>query len=159
MKSIRIIVLFFLIVILISCEKKIDRAWYDSENDAIEQELSNMGLIEVQRLSLEGETLVLYKLNNANAVGVASVTQSDKGYSWYQGISPFSIDFLQLEYQSESNKYFFLTIVRGEQSSQEIILNAISFATNDPITYKFELNNGYYFSADIEKLKNVSIEE
>ncbi|ATP40037.1 hypothetical protein CSE16_08240 [Solibacillus sp. R5-41] len=67
--------------------------WYDTKEDAIkyglEQESSN-GLEKATLLSVEeymDETIVFFEF--ANALGVASITESKKGFSWYRD-SPYS---------------------------------------------------------------------
>lgn len=72
--------------------------WYNTKEDAIkyglEQESSNAILLSIEEYS--GETIVFFELNKA--LGVASITESKKGFSWYRdrpysdfdGDSPYS---------------------------------------------------------------------
>lgn len=62
--------------------------WYDTKEDAIkyglEQE-SSKGIEKAILLSVEehmDETIVFFEF--ANALGVASITESKKGFSWYR---------------------------------------------------------------------------
>lgn len=145
MKVILIIISLFISFNLSACSNKSDRIWYDTIDNAIRHGLLDMGAFEIRRLSVDGETLVLYKLNDADAIGLASVTTSDKGYSWYQGISPFSSPFIQLDYKTESNNVIKITIGEAsDETSKEIILEGKS--------RKYNLNviNGYYIGIDIE---------
>jgi hypothetical protein len=80
--------LLLLIYLLVGCSTDTSE-WYDSKEDAIKygliQEGSNAILLSVEEYA--DETIVFIELNNA--LGVASITESKKGYSWYRG-EPYS---------------------------------------------------------------------
>ncbi|MDQ6419575.1 hypothetical protein RB620_09035 [Paenibacillus sp. LHD-117] len=144
-KILLVLIAFFISFNLSSCTNEPDRIWYDTVDDAIHHGLLDMGAFEIRRLSVDEETLFLYKLNDADAIGLASVTTSDKGYSWYQGISPFSSPFIQLNYKTESNNVIRLTIGKAsDETSKEIILEGKSRK------YNLDVVNGYYIGIDIE---------
>ncbi|WP_195574627.1 hypothetical protein [Paenibacillus sp. 1001270B_150601_E10] len=137
--------LFILVLFLSSCNIVVERIWYDTANDAIQQGLLDQDSHELQRLSIDNEIIVLYKLNDADAVGVGSVTASDKGYSWYQGMSPFHGKFMQFDYQTESRYVIPLTIGKtSDEKIKEIILEG------KQNKYKLKVVNGYYIGANIE---------
>lgn len=122
-----------------------ERIWYDTVDEAIQQGLLNQDSFEIQRLSIDNEIIVLYKLNDADAVGVGSVTASDKGYSWHQGMQPFHGKFVQLDYQTESKNVIPLTIGKiSDEKIKEVILEGKSNK------YKLKVVNGYYIGANIE---------
>ncbi|QOY34738.1 hypothetical protein AWH56_018700 [Anaerobacillus isosaccharinicus] len=79
--------------------------WYSTKEEAInyglEQESSNAILLSVDEYN--GETIVFFELNKA--LGVASITESKKGFSWYRdkafsgfdGDSPYSTMGFEME--------------------------------------------------------------
>jgi hypothetical protein len=140
-----ILPLFILLLFLSGCGSKVERIWYDTVNHAIQQGLLNQDSFEIQRLSIDNEIIVLYKLNDADAVGVGSVTASDKGYSWHQGMQPFRGEFVQLDYQTESKYVIPLTVGKvSDEKIKEVILEG---KLNK---YKLKVVNGYYIGANIE---------
>lgn len=118
-----LIVLFFILVLVAGCSNGSERSWYATENEAIEEGLLQSGGSEIQRLTVDNETIVLYKLNDAGAIGVGSVTTSEEGYSWYQGMTPFKARFVQFDYIPESKKNISLTIgkVNNETMKDDIL--------------------------------------
>ena len=80
----------FLIILcifsLFACSSQDSREWFETKEEAIDYGLrtSESG-IPLKQLSIEeyqGETIVFYDF--AGDLGIASITESRKGYSWYR---------------------------------------------------------------------------
>ncbi|MFC0561552.1 hypothetical protein [Halalkalibacter alkalisediminis] len=84
----KIFLLLSFITFLVGCTQD-NSKWYQTKEDAIkyglEQESANAILLSVEEYS--DETIVFFELNKA--LGVASITESKKGFSWYRD-QPFS---------------------------------------------------------------------
>jgi hypothetical protein len=107
----RLYSIVFLLVLFTGCTRhEIEQiVWYETKEQAIEQGLQLEGVDSEGVLSIEeldGETIVFYDYENS--LGVASITESAKGYSWYrsrgytdlEGVAPFST--AGFEYETES---------------------------------------------------------
>ena len=71
-----------LLFLLAACNQS---DWYDTRDEAIESGLQEEGIGASSAVSVEeydGETIVLYA--HENSLGVASITESEQGYSWYK---------------------------------------------------------------------------
>ncbi|MBH5318961.1 hypothetical protein I6N90_14240 [Paenibacillus sp. GSMTC-2017] len=146
MKRLVIMIVLIIVTLLISsCNKVSEQKWFETIDETIQKGLTDSDSIEIQRLSIENEIIVLFKLNDADAVGIGSVTVSDKGYSWYPGIHPFNASFLQLDYQTESKKVISLTIGKvRDVTIKEVILEG---KLNN---YELKVVKGYYIGTNIE---------
>lgn len=83
MKNLKILLpSIFVLFILAACNQS---DWYDTRDEAIESGLQEEGIGTSSVVSVEeydGETIVLYA--HENSLGVASITESEQGYSWYK---------------------------------------------------------------------------
>ncbi|MBU9675031.1 hypothetical protein KQ939_08970 [Planococcus sp. CP5-4] len=83
MKSFKTIILGICIVFtLAACDQAV---WYDTREEAIKKGLQGEGISASSPMSVEeydDETIVSYAQDNS--LGVASITESEKGYSWYR---------------------------------------------------------------------------
>lgn len=79
----KLFLLFFSITFLVGCTQDSSN-WYNKKEDAIkyglEQEGTNATLLSVEEYS--GETIVFFERNKA--LGVSSITEGKKGFSWYR---------------------------------------------------------------------------
>ncbi|WP_078548521.1 hypothetical protein [Litchfieldia alkalitelluris] len=87
MRNVVFLLLFTSLFLMVGCTNKEDRAveWFTTEEEAIEKGLQQEGTDTHAVLSIEsykGETLVFY--DYGGALGVASITESDQGFSWYR---------------------------------------------------------------------------
>ena len=80
----------FLVVmfLLVACSQEDSNQWFDTEEEAIEYGLNSEvedSSAKTELLSteeVEGETLVFYSRDGS--LGVASITEGEKGYTWYR---------------------------------------------------------------------------
>lgn|GEM_PF-4112910 len=83
MKSFKTIILGICIVFtLAACDQAV---WYDTREEAIEKGLQEEGISASSPMSVEeydDETIVAYAQDNS--LGVASITESEKGHRWYK---------------------------------------------------------------------------
>lgn len=82
-----------ILLILVGCNQKSNPAWYDTKEQAIEYGLDQEGTGKSAVLSVEeyeGETIVAFEY--AGSFGVASITESKKGYSWFRSEAYFGFD-------------------------------------------------------------------
>lgn len=107
--------------------------WYDTRDEAIENGLQKEGIGESSTVSVEeyeGETIVLYAQDNS--LGVASITESEEGYSWYRsapdhkfevtGDLPYTTGSFEVETESGMQ----VTILYGEIFDSTIQVNDIA---------------------------------
>lgn len=79
--------------ILAGCNQKSRSDWYDTKEEAIEYGLVQERIDESAVLSVEeyeGEAIVFF--DNDGALGVASITKNNKGYSWFRSEPYFDFD-------------------------------------------------------------------
>lgn len=100
MKIISNFLVFLSFVLLMGCNvNKEEITWHETKEKAINYGLNEEGIDENEVLSvekIENETVIFYK--NNQALGIASLTESDKGFSWYRsrsytdfkGVTPFT---------------------------------------------------------------------
>ncbi|BCB02471.1 hypothetical protein [Bacillus sp. KH172YL63] len=81
-----IVLAFMCILALFSCSNEDDREWFETKEEAIEYGTSKVeGDLKSTLLSTEeyeGETIVFY--DYGGALGVASISRGEEGYSWYR---------------------------------------------------------------------------
>ncbi|MEZ0481031.1 hypothetical protein [Planococcus sp. SSTMD024] len=107
--------------------------WYDTRDEAIENGLQKEGISASADVSVEeydGETIVLYAQDNS--LGVASITESEKGYSWYRsapnhrfevtGDLPYTTGSFEFETESEVQ----VPILYGEIFNSTIQVNDVA---------------------------------
>lgn len=119
----KLFLLFFFITSLVGCTED-NSKWYNTKDEAIkyglEQEGSNAILLSVEEYS--GETIVFFE--QSKALGVASVTESNKGFSWYReqpfsgfdGDSPYSTMGINIETKQGTN----ISIIAGKAFDESI---------------------------------------
>ena len=74
-----------LLYILVGCNQENSSNWYETKEKAIEYGLEQEEVDKSAVLSIEeyeGETIVFYE--RAGSLGVASISENNKGYSWYR---------------------------------------------------------------------------
>ncbi|MBM7661170.1 hypothetical protein JOC85_001942 [Bacillus mesophilus] len=104
----------FILVLLTGCafQGNEEIVWYETKEQAIDEGLQLEGITREEILSIEeldGETIVFYEYDKS--LGVASITQSAQGYSWYrsrgytdlEGVAPFSTAGFEYETKSGLN--------------------------------------------------------
>ncbi|MFL0584331.1 hypothetical protein ACH0B6_17295 [Solibacillus silvestris] len=123
----KILTLLACISLLAGCNPN-DTVWFDTKEDAIkyglEQESSN-DLVKATVLSVEeykDETIVFFE--SANALGVASITDSKKGFSWYRDI-PYSdfegdIPYSTVSFDLETKRGTEISILAGKVNDTKI---------------------------------------
>lgn len=102
-----------ILLILVGCDQSSNADWYDTKEEAIAYGLEQEGMDESAVLSVEdyeGETIVFFE--KTGSLGVASITENEKGYSWYrnepyvnfqvEGDIPFTTNGFELETKSGS---------------------------------------------------------
>ncbi len=84
MKKVAIYLIIFLLILLVGCQNINNLHWFETKDKAIEYGLKQEGVDKTAAiLSIEdfkGETIIFYE--KESALGVASIIESDKGYSW-----------------------------------------------------------------------------
>ena len=82
------------ILSLLACSNQDSREWFETEEEAIRFGLSTeeggTAPIKLSTEEYQGETLVFYDL--AGDFGAASISRSEKGYSWYRSAPYFGFD-------------------------------------------------------------------
>ncbi len=121
----KLFLLLCFITFLIGCTQD-NSIWYSTKEDAInyglEQESSNAILLSVDEYN--GETIVFFELNKA--LGVASITESKKGFSWYRdnafsgfdGDSP--IPYSTMGFEMETKQGSKISILVGKAFDKSI---------------------------------------
>ncbi|WP_087973533.1 hypothetical protein [Oceanobacillus rekensis] len=82
-----------ILLILVGCNQKGNSDWYDTKEQAIEYGLEQEGTDESAVLSVEefkGETIAFFE--HAGSFGVASITENEKGFSWFRSEPYFDFD-------------------------------------------------------------------
>lgn len=114
------------LIALTGCSQEEDATqWYDTKEKAIHYRLKQEGTNETAILSIEdfkGETIVFYEFERA--LGVASITESEEGFSWYrnraysgfEGDSPYSTVGFEFETETGLN----VPILAGKASDISI---------------------------------------
>lgn len=89
MKKIVFYLTTLLLILSVGCNQSNNNLhWFDTKEKAIEYGIEQEGIDKSAILSIEkheGETIVFYEKDNA--LGVANITESDEGYSWYRDSS------------------------------------------------------------------------
>ena len=136
----KLFLLFLFITFLVGCTQD-NSKWYNTKEDAIkyglEQESSNAILLSVEEYS--GETIVFFELNKA--LGVASITESKKGFIWYRdkAFSGFEGDsaYSTLGFEIETKQGTKISILAGmafDKSIKEIKILGDGNEKQVPIT-------------------------
>ncbi|WP_245613705.1 VOC family protein [Alkalihalobacterium bogoriense] len=127
----QLFLLFFFITFLVGCTQD-NSKWYNTKDEAIkyelEQEGSNAILLSVEDYS--GETIVFFE--QSKTLGVASVTESKKGFSWYRdepfidfdGDIPYStmgFNYKMLMFFSENLEQFHSELTNKKITVEEIV--------------------------------------
>jgi hypothetical protein len=97
------------LLLLIGCSQYSSSDWYDTKEKAIANGLEQEGLDESAVLAVEdyeGETIVF--VERTGALGVASITENNKGYSWYRS-EPFFNFYVEGELPFTSDSFKFET--------------------------------------------------
>ena len=85
MKKLRVLVSICLFFILVGCNENSGQTWYETKEEAIKFGLQQEGTDNSAILGIEefeGETFVFYV--EGGALGVASLTEDKRGFSWYR---------------------------------------------------------------------------
>lgn len=123
--------------------------WYNTKEDAInfglEQESSNAILLSVEEYN--GETIVFFELNKA--LGVASITESKKGFSWYRdkAFSGFDSDspYSTMGFEIETKQGSKISILVGKVIDKSIKHMTILGDGNEKLLPITE-NSGLFYS-------------
>lgn len=78
---------------LVACNQNSSSDWYDTKEEAVEIGLQEEGINETVGWSAEeyeNETIVFY--DHKGDLGVASITESEKGYRWFRSSPYFGFD-------------------------------------------------------------------
>ncbi|WP_096154128.1 MULTISPECIES: hypothetical protein [Bacillus] len=142
----KLFLLFFSITLLVGCTQD-NTKWYNTKEDAIknglEEESSNAILLSVEEYS--GETIVFFELKEA--LGVASIIESKKGFSWYRGQPFIGFDddgstFSTMGFNIETHQGTNISIVAGkayDESIKQIKILGDGKEKEVPITEKSRL--------------------
>lgn len=117
-----------MLFLLMGCNSD-EMQWFETKEKAIEFGLIQELADEEAILSIEevnGETIVIFK--KTNAIGVASITKSKKGFGWYRS-SPY-IDLSQIS--TEKSDSIYKTILDVKTKSDSYIYVVIGKVT-DPL--------------------------
>ncbi|SHG56268.1 hypothetical protein [Ornithinibacillus halophilus] len=83
----------FILILLAGCSQDDRSSWFETKEKAIEHGLEKENVDQSAVLSVEeyqGETFVFFV--RAGGLGVASLTESKKGYRWFRGEPYFGFD-------------------------------------------------------------------
>ncbi|MBP3950952.1 hypothetical protein [Bacillus suaedae] len=131
---------FFLLVslifLMVGCTQD-NPQWYKTKEDAIkyglEQESSNSILLAVEEY--KDETIVFFEQDQA--LGVASITDSEKGFSWYrdQPLTGFESDssYSTARFESETKQGTKVPILAGKAFDHNITKIRIPGGNNEKI--------------------------
>lgn len=119
-----------LLLILAACNQS---DWYDTSDEAIENGLQEEGIGESPTVSVEeyeGETIVLYA--QGNFLGAASITESERGYSWYKSAPDHGIEvtgdlpYTTGSFEVETESGVQISILYGEIFDPTIQVNDVA---------------------------------
>lgn len=92
---------------LVACNENSSSDWYDTRDEAVEMGVQEEGINRSAVLSVEeykNETIVFYE--HEGDLGVASITESEKGYHWFRNSPYFGFDVTgDLPYTTASFNY------------------------------------------------------
>ncbi|TMU85011.1 hypothetical protein FGG79_14015 [Bacillus sp. BHET2] len=126
----------FLIILcifsLFACSSQDSREWFETKEEAVDHGIrtseSGSPLKQLSMEEYQGETIVFY--DYAGSLGVASISKSTKGYSWYR-----------------SNPYF------GFESDGEMSYSTAGFVLETESGVKIPILYGKAIDPSIEKMK------
>lgn len=125
LKKLNYLMIFSILILLVGCNKHMEIQWFNTMEKAIKYGLEQEGTDETAVLSIEdyqGETIVFYE--HHDALGVASITESEKGFSWYRGIVYHGLEgdspYLTIGFDYKTQAGLDFSVLAGKASDPSI---------------------------------------
>jgi hypothetical protein len=124
LKKITLTLIATILILLAGCKNNepttTELQWFNTKDKAIENGLINEGINRSSVLSSENvndETIIFYE--GHNALGVASIAESPKGYSWYRsqaytGFQGQDVPYMTVGFDFQTYKGLKIKIIAGK---------------------------------------------
>ncbi|MBM7096021.1 hypothetical protein JSY36_09655 [Bacillus sp. H-16] len=136
MKRLLIAVLMCSVMIMAACSGGESLTWYETKEEAIQEGVISEGAGGYAVLSVEeydGETFIFYEYNDA--LGVASIAESDKGYAWYRSSAYYGFEgdspIHTIGFQTETYSRFEVAVIAGAVNDSAI--TSVHVAGGEPL--------------------------